>query len=114
MAYCKMSPEEKAKYDTISMVNKSKVMENQDHKASSIQLIQDMIADGYYNKKISEAIGKSERTVRRYLKAYPTGRHGKTGTKQRQKLDPCKDKDLALSAKGQSSAKILSSIRNSG
>ena len=114
MAYCKISPEEKMKYDTISMVKKSKVMENQGLKASTIQLIQDMIADGYSNQKISEAIGKSERTVRRYLKADPTGRHGKTGTKHRQKLDPYKEQVLALSAKGQSSTKILSNIRNSG
>jgi AraC-like DNA-binding protein len=114
MTYCKIPLEEKAKYDTVLLVKKSKAMENQELKATTIQLIQDMIADGYSHIKISETIGKSERTVRRYLKADPSGRHGRTGLKQKQKLDPYKDEVLALSAKGQSSPKILCSIRNSG
>lgn len=114
MAYFKVSMEEKAKYDAIPMVRKSKAMENQDLKAGTIRLIQDMVADGYSKRKISEAIGKSERTVRRYFKADPSGSHGKTGLKRRHKLDPYKNEVLALSAKGQSSSKIYSSIRNSG
>lgn len=112
--YFKVSQEEKAKYDEIPMVKKSKAMENKDLKAGIIRLIQEMVADGYSNRKISEAIGKSERTVRRYLKADPSGSHGKTGLKRRHKLDPYKDEVLALSAKGQSSSKIYRSIRNSG
>ena len=92
MTYCKIPLEEKAKYDTVLLVKKSKAMENQELKATTIQLIQDMIADGYSHIKISETIGKSERTVRRYLKADPSGRHGRTGLKQSKSWIPTKTK----------------------
>lgn len=113
--YCKVPPEDKAKYDTIPIVKKSNTTKNQELKADTIQTIHNMLADGYSKQKIAEAIGKSERTVRRYLTADSSGRHGKTGIQRgRSKLDPYKDEILKLSAKGQSSSQILNNIKKSG
>lgn len=77
MACCKVILDEKSKYDANLMVKKLKATENQELKANTIQLVQDKVAGGYSNQKISEAIRKSERTVQRYQNAYSSGRHGK-------------------------------------
>lgn len=63
-AYCKVQPENKAKYETIPMVKKSSTTKNQELNADTIQTIHNMLIDGYSKQKIAEANGKSERTVR--------------------------------------------------
>lgn len=114
MAYFKILPKDKEKYDAIPMVKKSKGAEKQEFKADTIQTIYNMLADGYSKQKIAESIGKCVRTVNRNLKADPSGRHGNTGAKHVRKLDPYQDEILMLSAKGQSSMKIFNSIKKNG
>ena len=113
-SYCKVPPEDKEKYDEVPMVKKSITTKNKELKADIILNVHNMIADGYLKQKIAEAIGKSERTVRRYLTVDPSAQRGKSVSNRWSKLDPYKDEILKLSAKGQSSFKIFNSIKKSG
>lgn len=112
-AYARVLPEEQAKYEAIPII-KSSIAENESVRASKIRTIQEMKAEGYTKMKIADALGISERTVRRMLNADPSGKHGRTGSKRESKLDPYKEEILEMSAKGQSSLKIWKNLKARG
>ena len=111
--YARVLPEEQAKYEAIPII-KSSIAENESVRASKIRTIQEMKAEGYTKMKIADALGISERTVRRMLNADPSGKHGRTGSKRESKLDPYKEEILEMSAKGQSSLKIWKNLQARG
>jgi len=114
MAYEKIKEDHKDKYINVMLAKRYSANEKESLKAELINQAKKLLADGYSTTKASEILGISERTVRRYKTADPSGRHGLKGLHRGSKLDPYKEEILALAAKGQSSVKIMNQIKEKG
>lgn len=114
MAYEKIKDDQKTDYLDVMLVKNNMPNEKENQKAERIRQAKELLQEGYSPTKVSEILGVSERTIRRYKNANPSGCHGSKGMRRTSKLDKYKDEILILASKGQSSTKIYAKIKEQG
>ena len=114
MAYEKIREDQKEDYINVILLKNNMPDEKENQKAERIRQAKEMLLEGYSPTKASELLGVSERTIRRYKNADPSGCHGNKGMRRTSILDEYKDEILILASKGQSSTKIHTKIKEKG